>query len=174
MTPYTHLNIPDDLEPLFNETPGSVRRAEREAIRTAFAVGDDSLLAQRIISYITKYSAAGPLHEQFYLFYEVELAVRRGEEAAHICCLAERALELTQAPDAIPDCRAGKYTYTEIELLLILIIYGHESWREFEKQEICLLKIIQYARLYFKDEKCENIENRAWQILLTDSPGDVT
>lgn len=162
--------LADDLEPLFEEVEESihqpVRRAERDAIRADYVNRQYTNLQSKLINYITKHSAAGYLHEQFYLYYEIKLAQWQGEEAGHIRSLAHRALELTKPIDVIPDCKSKKYTYVEMEWLLILIECRHEQWSDSEKREICLLKIIQYARLYFETERCENIEDRAWQILL--------
>jgi len=162
--------LPDDLESFFCEGGKPAHRTasytEREGIRTYFTSGQYTQLEAKLVNYIAKYSAAGYYHEQFYLYYEVELARWRGEDKKHICHLAERALELTKPSNVIPNCRIDNYTYTELELLLTLIEYKHADWEKFEKSEICLLKIIQYAKLYFEAERCENIEDRAWQILL--------
>ena len=162
--------LTDDLEPLFADTEKGVHRAvscaERDAIRVSFVAGYYGQLESKLINYIAKYVAAGYLHQQFYIYYEVKLAMWRGEESGHICSLAQRALELTKATGEIPDCKTKKYTYTELELLLTLIEYGDEQWKDAEKKEIGLLKIVQYARLYFEEERRVAIEDRAWQLLI--------
>ena len=164
--------LTDDLEPLFATAEEGVHRAvscaERDAIRVSFAAGYYDQLELKLINYIAKYVAVGYLHQLFYVYYEVKLARWRGEEASHICSLAQRALELTKGAGEIPDCKAKNYTYTELELLLTLIEYGDEQWRNAEKKEIGLLKIIQYVRLYFEDERRMGIEDRAWQLLVTE------
>lgn len=108
---------------------------------------------------------------QLRLLREVRLAQQRGETPAHVCQLAAQALEITKPLDVIPDCKEGRYTDTELELLLILIQYHYTGWEDPAKKELGLLKIIQYARLYFNAEKCENIEEKAWQILIADAQG---
>ena len=163
-------HLTDDLEPLFAAAEEGEYRAvscaERDAIRVSFVAGYYEQLESKLIDYIAKYVVEGYLHQQFYIYYEVMLAQWRGDDAAHICCLAERALELTKQIDVIPDCKTKKYTYVELELLLSLIECGHDRWKDTEKREIGLLKIIQYARLYFGEERRLRIEDRAWQLLL--------
>ena len=172
MEQQTIRQLEDDLEPLFAEVEESIyqllRRMERDASRADFMSGHYEQLESKLINYIAKYVAAGYLHQQFYVYYEVKLARWRGEKEGHICSLAERALELTKQIDVIPDCKTKRYSYVELELLLTLIECGHEQWKDIEKNEICLLKIIQYARLYFDDGRRVDIEDRAWRQLLKD------
>lgn len=151
----------DDFELLLGDEE-YILRSERGAIRSDMAGRNMEDLEEKLVCYTEKYGTNHPLHKQFILYYRMKLACWRKQPAEDICRLAEQAFSCTKESGDIPHCRNNLYSYTELDLLLTMIQYGHENWCDVLKNGYCLKQIIEYVSVYYTKECREEIEGRAW------------
>ena len=151
----------DDFELLLGDEE-YILQSERGAIRSDMAGRNMEDLEEKLARYTEKYGTNHPLHKQFILYYRMKLACWHKQSAEEIRRLAEQAFFCTKESDEVPHCRNNLYSYTELDILLTMIQYGHENWCDVLKNGYYLKQIIEYVGVYYAKESREEIEGRAW------------
>lgn len=126
----------------------------REKIRTYVESNEFEKAEKCIEEYRKIIPPDETVHEQFCMYEEAIMMLRREEPADLLCQTLENGIKLT-----IPDFGKDKdkirlYNQTEIEMILLLFHYDLRSADFLEKE---LLKILAHVKKYFSIRKKEEI-----------------
>ena len=132
----------------------------RERIQKYVEEGNYNEVKELLGIYRLKMPKGESVHEQFCLYYEAQMAIKKGNKTINeICEILYRALKLTKPEMDSGNEDAILYNPIEIDLIMMLIRYGYSVWH-YRDAESELLKLFCYVEKVYSGTQREETGSR--------------